>query len=363
MNDSNNLQSLPEYEGLACPLPLPHNDQIVIGHGSGGKMTHDLIRKVFQKYLSSPALLAGNDFASLVLPQISKEQGTLIVSTDSHVVFPLFFPGGDIGRLAVAGTVNDVAVSGGIPLYLTASFILEEGFPVSLLEKILASMQQTAAEAGVVFVAGDTKVVERGKMDGVFINTTGLGWLPSNVNVHGANAQPGDVVILSGSMGDHGMAILTARGELGIQSAIESDVAPLNHLIRHLLEAAPNTHVLRDPTRGGVATTLNEIALQSRVGILLEENALPVKPIVRSMCEMLGFDPLYIANEGKVLAIVPEQEAQAALEALRSHHLGSQAQVIGKIITEQPGKVLIRTLIGSTRIVESLSGEILPRIC
>ncbi|WP_041454866.1 hydrogenase expression/formation protein HypE [Anaerolinea thermophila] len=363
MNDSNNLQSLPEYEGLACPLPLPHNDQIVIGHGSGGKMTHDLIRKVFQKYLSSPALLAGNDFASLVLPQLSEQQGTLIVSTDSHVVFPLFFPGGDIGRLAVAGTVNDVAVSGGIPLYLTASFILEEGFPVSLLEKILASMQQTAEEAGVVFIAGDTKVVERGKMDGVFINTTGLGWLPSNVNIHGANAQPGDVVILSGSMGDHGMAILTARGELGIQSAIESDVAPLNHLIRHLLEAAPNTHVLRDPTRGGVATTLNEIALQSRVGILLEENALPVKPVVRSMCEMLGFDPLYIANEGKVLAIVPEQEAQPALDALRSHPLGSQAQVIGKVITEQPGKVLMRTLIGSTRIVESLSGEILPRIC
>lgn len=363
MNETNNLQQIPEFEGVACPLPLSHTDQIVMGHGSGGKMTHDLIRKVFQRYLSSPALLAGNDFASLVLPKVPKEQGTLIVSTDSHVVSPLFFPGGDIGRLAVAGTVNDIAVSGAKPLYLTASFILEEGFPIALLEKILSSMQQTAEEAGVVFVAGDTKVVERGKMDGVFINTTGLGWLPSNVNIHGANAQPGDVVVLSGTMGDHGMAILTARGDLGIESTIQSDVAPLNHLIETLLKAAPHTHVLRDPTRGGVATTLNEIASQSQVGILLDENALPVKPVVLSMCEMLGFDPLYIANEGKVLAIIPEQEAQTALEALRSHPLGTQAQIIGKVSAEQPGKVLMRTLIGSTRIVESLSGEILPRIC
>ncbi len=287
----------------------------------------------------------------------------MIVSTDSHVVFPLFFPGGDIGRLAVAGTVNDVAVSGAIPLYLTASFILEEGFPVVALEQILASMQKTAEEAGVVFVAGDTKVVERGKMDGVFINTTGFGWLPSGYEIHGANAQPGDLVLISGTMGDHGMAILTARGDLGIQSPIQSDVAPLNHLIQHLLKAAPHTHVLRDPTRGGVATTLNEIASQSQVGILLDETALPVSPAVRSMCEMLGFDPLYVANEGKILAFVPEVEAQAALEALREHPYGHQAQIIGRVITENPGKVLMRTLIGSTRIVESLSGEILPRIC
>lgn len=363
MNETNEYPEMPGFEGLACPLPLSHNDQIVLGHGSGGKMTHDLIHKVFQKYLSSPELMAGNDFASLSLPLNQKEQGKLIVSTDSHVVSPLFFPGGDIGRLAVSGTVNDVAVSGAVPIYLTASFILEEGFPVTSLEKILASMQFTAEEAGVVFVAGDTKVVERGKMDGVFINTTGLGWLPSNLNIHGANATPGDVILLSGTMGDHGMAILTARGELGIQSSIQSDVAPLNHLIETLLRAAPHTHVLRDPTRGGVATTLNEIALQSQAGILLDESALPVHPVVRSMCEMLGFDPLYIANEGKLIAIVPEEEADAALNALRSHPLGIQAQLIGKVISEQPGKVLMRTILGSTRIVESLSGEILPRIC
>lgn len=246
MNDLNESQQLPDYQGLACPLPLPHNEQIVLGHGSGGKMTHDLIRRVFQKYLSSPALLAGNDFARLALPELPESQGKLIVSTDSHVVFPLFFPGGDIGRLAVAGTVNDVAVSGATPLYLTASFILEEGFPVALLEQILASMQKTAEEAGVTFVAGDTKVVERGKMDGVFINTTGFGWLPSDCDIHGANAQPGDLVLISGTMGDHGMAILTARGDLGIQSPIQSDVAPLNQLIKQLLKAAPHTHVLRD---------------------------------------------------------------------------------------------------------------------
>lgn len=351
------------FEGPACPLPLPHHEQIVMGHGSGGRMTHELIQRVFLPHLCSEALSAGNDFARLALLHEAGLQGTLSVSTDSHVVNPLFFPGGDIGKLAVCGTVNDVAMAGAVPLYLTAGFILEEGLPVETLERVLQSMQSAAQEAGVVFVAGDTKVVERGKADRLFITTTGIGWTPPGRMISGSAAAPGDVVLVSGTLGDHGIAVLGARGELGLESAIQSDVAPLNSLIAAVLEAAPNTHVLRDPTRGGLATTLNEIAAQSGVCMHLHEDAMPVHPAVQAACEMLGFDPLYVANEGKLIAIVPAGEADAALLAMRRHPYGENAARIGEVRTEPARRVLLRTLIGGTRTLDVLAGEMLPRIC
>jgi len=347
------------FEGPACPLPLQHVDEIVIGHGSGGRMTHDLVARVFHAYLSSPALAQGDDFASLSLPGA----GRLAISTDSHIVKPLFFPGGDIGRLAVCGTVNDVAMSGAAPLFLTAGFILEEGLPVDTLQRVLASMQAAAQEAGVQFVAGDTKVVERGKADGLFINTTGIGLIPAGCQIGGALAQPGDVVLISGTLGDHGIAVLAARGELGFETQIQSDVAPLNGMIAALLQAAPQVRVLRDPTRGGLATTLNEIAVQSRVCVQLDEDALPVDPAVQAACDMLGFDPLYIANEGKLIVVVPPEQQAAALEALRAHSYGRAAVCIGRINAAPANRVLLNTLIGGTRIVDTLAGEILPRIC
>lgn len=342
---------------------MSHNDQIVMGHGSGGRMSHDLISRVFQAYLSSPELAAGNDYANLSMLEFNGQKGQLAISTDSHIVLPLFFPGGDIGRLAVCGTVNDVAMSGGTPLVLTCSFILEEGLPVATLQRVLASMQQAAKEAGVRFVAGDTKVAEKGKVDGLFINTTGLGWVPDTLHISGSNARAGDVVIVSGTVGDHGIAVLSARGELAFDAQVLSDVAPLNHLIHDVLAVAPNTHVLRDPTRGGLATTLNEIARQSRVNIQIEESAIPISPAVQAACEMLGFDPLYIANEGKLVAIVPPDEAEAAISAMRSHPYGQNAVKIGLVKDGPAGRVTVRTLIGATRILDMLAGEMLPRIC
>lgn len=354
---------LPVMEGPICPVPLRHQEQVVIGHGSGGRMTHELIAQVFAAHFQNPALAAGNDSACLTLPPEANLAGRLAVSTDSHIVTPLFFPGGDIGRLAVSGTVNDVSMSGAIPLYLTAGFIIEEGFPISELEKIVTSMQKTALEAGVQIIAGDTKVVEKGKADRLFINTAGVGWIPAGRVIGGEQARPGDNVLISGTLGDHGISVLSARGELGFEIDILSDVAPLNNLIATVLAVAPHTHVLRDPTRGGLATTLNEIARQSQVSIWLDEHTLPVHPSVRSACEMLGFDPLYVANEGKVVVIVPEEETEPALAALRQHPLGQQAARIGKVKPEQPGRVLLRTLIGGTRILDMLAGELLPRIC
>jgi hydrogenase expression/formation protein HypE len=350
-------------QGAVCPLPLRHAGQIVMGHGSGGRMTHDLIEQVFMPYLTSDGLQQGNDAAALGLPPQAGLQGSLAFTTDSHIVSPLFFPGGDIGRLAVCGTVNDVAMLGAEPLYLTAGFILEEGLAVETLERALASMAAAAAEAGVQIVAGDTKVVEKGKADALFINTAGVGWIPSGRQIGGQMARPGDVVLISGTLGDHGIAVLAARGELGFETAVQSDVAPLNGLIRSILEAAPHTHVLRDPTRGGLGTTLNEIARQSQASIWLDEKAIPVQPAVQAACEMLGFDPLYIANEGKVIAIVPPEEAGAALAAMRSSPYGGNAARIGTIRADNPGRVLLRTPIGGTRILDMLSGEMLPRIC
>lgn len=354
---------LPNFEGSVCPLPLAHNNQIVIGHGSGGRMTQDLIRQVFLPALNNPALAAGNDAARLTLPLAAGLQGRLAISTDSHIVSPLFFPGGDIGRLAVCGTVNDVSMLGAEPLFLTAGFILEEGLSIEIVQRVVASMQVAADEAGIKVVAGDTKVVEKGKADGLFINTAGVGWIPEGRQIGGEQARPGDVILLSGTVGDHGIAVLTARGDLGFETQVKSDVAPLNHLIADLLVAAPHTHVLRDPTRGGLATTLNEIAVQSNVGLLLEEKSIPVDPAVNTACEMLGFDPLYVANEGKLIAIVPEEEAEAGLAALRSRPEGQLAMRIGAVSGQDPRRVLLRTLIGATRILDTLAGEMLPRIC
>lgn len=346
-------------DGAVCPVPLVHDKRIVMGHGSGGRMSQDLIRGLFLPPFDNPALNKGNDAG--VVPVGSGER--LAISTDSHVVSPLFFPGGDIGRLAVCGTVNDVAMMGARPLYLTAGFILEEGLEVDLLSQVVQSMKKAATEAGVQIVAGDTKVVEKGKADGLFISSSGVGVVPKGVLIGGERAGPGDVVILSGPMGDHGIAVLAARGDLGFETDVVSDVAPLNHLVAAIVAASAQIHVLRDPTRGGVASTLNEIAQQSGVSILLDEESLPVRPAVYAACEMLGFDPLYIANEGKMLAIVGEQDAEKVLDVMRAQRYGEEAVIIGRVREEPEGRVLMRTAIGGLRVVDTLAGEMLPRIC
>lgn len=346
-------------EGMVCPVPLQHTDRVVLGHGSGGKLTHDLIKKSFMAAFDNPILNASND-ASVVA---TEGAARLAISTDAHVVSPLFFPGGDIGCLAVCGTVNDVAMMGARPLYLTASFILEEGLEIATLERVIASMKDAALEAGVQIVAGDTKVVSKGLADGLYISTTGVGLLPDGREIHGAAARPGDAVIVSGTMGDHGIAVLSARGALGIETDLASDVAPLNGMIADMLAASHNIHVLRDPTRGGLATTLNEIARQSNVGIVMKEGSIPVKPAVDAACELLGFDPLYIANEGKLVAIVASEDAESVLTAMRAHKYGHSAAIIGEISADPAGRVLMRTLIGSHRVVDMLAGEMLPRIC
>jgi hydrogenase expression/formation protein HypE len=345
-------------EGPVCPVPLTHNEQIVLGHGSGGKMSHDLIVKTFLAAFDNPILRTGDDAAPLEI-----NGAELSVSVDSHVVTPLFFPGGDIGKLAVCGTVNDVAMLGARPLYLTAGFILEEGLSIETLQRVVASMKAAADEAGVQIVAGDTKVVERGKADGVYVTTTGVGARRAGHHVSGANAKAGDAVILSGPIGDHGIAVLGARGELGFTSDIQSDVAPLNHLIEAMLDASPNIHVLRDPTRGGLATTLNEIAAQSKCCITLNEQSIPVHPAVNAACEMLGFDPLYVANEGKLVAMVAAADAERVLSTMRATRYGEESVIIGEVTAEPRARVLLRTAIGTTRVVDMLAGEMLPRIC
>jgi hydrogenase expression/formation protein HypE len=346
-------------EGPTCPLPLPHQERIVMGHGSGGKMSHDLVARVFMPRLAGPALRCGDDAGAVALANGAR----LAISTDSHVVSPLFFPGGDIGRLAVCGTVNDVAMLGAQPQYLTAGFILEEGLEMGVLERVVASMQAAGEEAGIEIVAGDTKVVQRGKADGLYITTTGVGLIAPGREIGGAQARPGDVVLLSGPIGDHGIAVLAARGELGFETDLESDVAPLNHLIEAMLAISENIHVLRDPTRGGVATTLNEIAMQSQTCIRIDETVVPVRPQVAAACEMLGFDPVYVANEGKLIAIVARADADAVLAAMRRTRYGEQAVRLGEVLPDPAGRVLMSTAIGTTRIVDRLAGEMLPRIC
>ena len=346
-------------ESMMCPVPIRDRGYVIMGHGSGGKLSHDLIDGLFLPPFDNPALRAGND-AGVVDVTPGRR---LAISTDSHVVWPLFFPGGDIGRLAICGTVNDVAMMGALPLYLTAGFILEEGLEIGLLEKVVESMQVSAAEAGVNIIAGDTKVVERGKADGLYISTSGVGVVGNGVAIGGALATPGDVVIVSGPIGDHGIAVLAARNELGFETDIMSDVAPLNHLVAAMMEVSDEIHVLRDPTRGGVGSTLNEIARQSGVSIMLNEQAIPVRPAVQAACEMLGFDPLYIANEGRLLAVVGRDDADKVLEVMRNTRYGGDAVVIGEVQAQPQGRVLLKTAYGSTRIVDVLLGEMLPRIC
>jgi hydrogenase expression/formation protein HypE len=346
-------------------------DKILLAHGSGGKLSHELIATVFRPAFSNPALDRLDDSAVLPLA-ISHQpsaicQQRLAFTTDSYVVKPLFFPGGDIGRLAVSGTVNDLAVMGATPLWLAAAFVIEEGLPVATLQRVVASMRATAAEAGVSIVTGDTKVVERGGADGLFVNTAGVGIVPEGVDISGANARPGDVVIVSGPIGDHGIAVVSQREGLAFQTTIESDVAPLNGLVAAISNLqspiSSSIHAMRDPTRGGLATTLNEIARQSGVAIRLEEAAIPVRDGVRAACELLGYDPLYVANEGKLVAVVAPEAAEAILAAMRQHPLGVEAAVIGTVAAEPAGRVLMRTRIGGTRLVDMLTGEMLPRIC
>ena len=336
---------------------------IRMAHGAGGKMMNDLIRDLFAPPLDNPHLRQLADSTLLSLADLPLANLRLAISTDSFTVRPLFFPGGDIGSLAVHGTVNDVAMSGARPLWLTAGFILEEGLEMSVLERVVRSMAEAARNAGVQIVAGDTKVVEQGHGDGIYINTAGVGVVPEGVEVGPGRARPGDVVLLSGTVGDHGIAVLSRREGLEFETELVSDSAPLNGLVETLLAAAPDTHCLRDPTRGGLAAALNELASTSQVGIEIEESAVPVRPPVAAACEMLGFDPLTVANEGKLVAFVPPEEAEEALTALRAHPLGQEAARIGVVTEEHPGMVLARTPIGGRRVVDMPLGELLPRIC
>ena len=336
--------------------------KILLAHGSGGRLSHELVGKEFLPPWANPILDQLND--SAVFSLSSDGSGPrLAFTTDSYVVKPLFFKGGDIGRLAVCGTVNDLAMVGAEPLYLSASFVIEEGLPLSTMRAVVRSMREAAAEAGVHIVTGDTKVVEGGAADGLFVNTAGLGVVPPGVEIGGGRAQVGDAVILSGSIGDHGIAVLSQREGLEFDSPVASDVAPLNRLVAAMLAASRNVHVLRDPTRGGLATTLNEIAGQSGVAVHIEEGNIPLKDGVWAACEMLGFDPLHVANEGKLVAMVAPQDAEGVLAAMRATRYGEEAAIIGEVAAEPTGKVLMRTNIGGTRIVHMLVGEMLPRIC
>lgn len=339
------------------------DETVLLGHGSGGTMMKRIIDEVFFEAYADEELLEGNDAASLPAPAAGER---IAYSTDSFVVTPHFFPGGDIGRLAVCGTVNDVATSGAVPKYLSCGFILEEGFPVADLKRICKSMAEMAKEAGVHIVTGDTKVVNRGHGDGVFINTSGIGFIPEGVNLSGAFCKPGDKILVTGAMGDHGITIMSCREELSFNADIQTDAAPLNHLIAEVIAAAPDTRCFRDPTRGGLASTLNELAAQSGVDFIVEEGAVPVKDAVLGACEMLGYDVYQVANEGKMVCVVPAEQAEAALAAMRANRYGADAAIIGEVVEtpeERDPRVSIRTGFGALRIMDMLVGEQLPRIC
>lgn len=346
------------FDGFSCPLPIDRYPHVLLAHGGGGKLTHELIERVFVPAFRNDDLAPMHDGAIL-----TPGAGKLAFTTDAYVVHPLFFPGGSIGDLAVCGTVNDLAMCGATPRYLSAAFVIEEGLAMADLLRIAADMRRAADRAGVTIVTGDTKVVDRGKGDGVFITTSGIGVIPAGVDIRPTNMVPGDVLIVNGPIAQHGIAIMSVREGLSFGTQIVSDTAPLNSLVAAMLAACPSLHVLRDPTRGGVASTLNELAAQSGTGIELEETAIPVDDEVRGACEILGFDPLYVANEGKLIAAVPAASADAVLAAMRAHPLGAQAAVIGRVVSDHPSVVTMRSGIGSMRIVDMLSGEQLPRIC
>ena len=355
---------------FSCPAPLPAKDTILLGHGSGGKLSAELIRDIFLPAFQNPVLARLDDQAI-----VNVNGQRLAMTTDSFVVKPLFFPGGDIGSLAVHGTVNDLAMGGATPLFLSAAFIIEEGFSMDELRRVVNSLRQAAEEAGVQVVTGDTKVVEKGKGDGLFINTTGIGLVPEGLDLSADRACPGDKVVLSGSIGDHGIAILAQREGLEFETQIQSDSAALHRLVAAMLNVSSNANpnvnpnvnrdirCMRDPTRGGVSSALNEIAERSRVGIELDESSLPIHEQVRGACELLGLDPLYVANEGKLIAIVAPESAEAVLQAMRNHPLGAEAEIIGTVKKENAEMVTMRTPFGTTRIVDMLAGDQLPRIC
>lgn len=339
------------------------DETVLLGHGSGGTMMKRIIDDVFFEAYAGEELLEGNDAASLPAPAAGER---IAYSTDSFVVTPHFFPGGDIGRLAVCGTVNDVATSGAVPKFLSCGFILEEGFPVADLKRICKSMAEMAKEAGVHIVTGDTKVVNRGHGDGVFINTSGIGFIPAGVSLSGANCKPGDKILVTGTMGDHGITIMSCREELSFNADIQTDAAPLNHLIAEVIAAAPDARCFRDPTRGGLASTLNELASQSGVDFIVDEGAVPVKDAVLGACEMLGYDVYQVANEGKMVCVVPAEQADAALAAMKANKYGVDAAIIGEVAEtpeERDPRVSIRTGFGALRIMDMLVGEQLPRIC
>jgi hydrogenase expression/formation protein HypE len=336
---------------------------VTLAHGGGGKAMRDLIDDVFVSVFDNPALALLDDQARFSLADLAALGDRLAFTTDSYVVNPLFFPGGDIGKLAVNGTVNDLAVGGARPLYLSCGAIIEEGLDVDTLRRIARSMAESAATAGVTIVTGDTKVVPRGACDKLFINTTGIGVIGEGIELAAENARPGDAVIVNGVLGDHGAAILNARGDMALTSPVESDCAALHGLIADVLAAAPGIRFIRDATRGGLATVLNEIALVADVGIEIEEAATPIREEVKGFCEILGLDPLYLANEGKIVCVVPEAQAQAALGAMRDHPLGREAAAIGRVGEQRPGRVVMQTVFGGKRIVDMLVGEQLPRIC
>ncbi|HUA61385.1 MAG TPA: hydrogenase expression/formation protein HypE [Verrucomicrobiae bacterium] len=347
-----------QLDSFTCPAPLPAGGQILLGHGSGGKLSADLVRDVFLAAFDNPTLARLDDQAIVTVP------GTrLAFTTDTFVVKPLFFPGGDIGSLAVHGTVNDLAMGGAQPLFLSAAFLIEEGFSMEMLRAVVASLQRAAASAGVQVVTGDTKVVEKGSGDGLFINTSGIGVVPENIRMSADQARPGDCVLLSGFIGDHGIAILAKREGLEFESELISDSAALHTLVADMLAAGGQIRCLRDPTRGGVSSTLNEIASRSRVGIEIDERAIPIREEVRGACEMLGLDPLYVANEGKLVAVVAPETADCVLQAMRRHPLGAEARMIGRLTGRHPGLVTMRTTVGPSRIVDMLPGDQLPRIC